>query len=63
VLASYTLARDNGVRLGTVIKVPMFARQQAQALDNPGQRPPRPSGPQLSLRVVGFVPAALLRAE
>ncbi len=34
VLASYTLARDNGVRLGTVIKVPMFARQQAQALNN-----------------------------
>jgi FtsX-like permease family len=55
VLASYTLARDNGVRLGTVIKIPMFARQQAQALNNPGPRPPRPAGPQVSLRVVGFV--------
>jgi hypothetical protein len=55
VLASYTLARDNGVRLGTVIKVPMFAREQAQALNNPGPRPPRPAGPRLSLRVVGFV--------
>jgi FtsX-like permease family len=55
VLASYTLARDNGVRLGTVIKVPLFAREQAQALNNPGPRPPRPAGPRLSLRVVGFV--------
>jgi hypothetical protein len=55
VLASYTLARDNGVRLGTVIKVPMFARQQAQALNNSAKRPPRPAGPQLTLRVVGFV--------
>lgn len=55
VLASYTLARDNGVRLGTVIKIPMFARQQARVLDNPGPRPPRPAGPQVSVRVVGFV--------
>ena len=36
VLASYTLARDNGVRLGTVIKVPMFARHQAQAAHERG---------------------------
>jgi FtsX-like permease family len=55
VLASYTLARDNGVRLGTVLRVPMFARQQARALNDPEQRPLRPAGPQLSLRVVGFV--------
>jgi ABC-type lipoprotein release transport system permease subunit len=55
VLASYTLARDNGVRLGTVIHVPTFARSQAQALNNAGPQSPRPAGPRLTLRVVGLV--------
>ena len=59
VLASYTLARDNGVRLGMVIHVPMFARSQASALNNNSGkvRPPRPAGPRLTLRVVGLVVA------
>jgi hypothetical protein len=53
VLASYTLARDNGVRLGSVIQVPMFSPAQAAELDRGGR--PAPAGPRLTLRVVGFV--------
>jgi hypothetical protein len=52
VLASYTLARDNGVRLGSVIKTGSLSKAQSPETANPRMRP---AGPQLSLRVVGFV--------
>ncbi len=53
VLASYTLARDNGVRLGSVIQVPMFSQPQQAEIERGGR--PFPNGPRLALRVVGFV--------
>ncbi len=52
VLASYTLTRDNGVRLGSVIKTGSLSKAQSPQTANPRMRP---AGPQLSLRVVGFV--------
>ncbi len=54
VLASYTLQQDNGVRLGTIIRVPMYARSQTEAYNNATGALPAPSGPTVSLRVVGF---------
>jgi ABC-type lipoprotein release transport system permease subunit len=48
VVASYTLARDNGVRVGSVIRVPLLGRSQAGA-GHAGQAP--------ALRVVGIVAA------
>ena len=55
VLASYTLAQDNGVRLGSVIQVPSLSKAQEQLMINPTPGPHRPEGPLLTLRVVGFV--------
>lgn len=54
VLASYTLARDNGVRLGSVITVASLSKAQSPMMTNPVPGA-RPEGPLLSLRVVGFV--------
>ena len=54
VLASYTLARDNGVRLGSVIKASSLSKAQLPLTTNPTPGA-RPAGPLLSLRVVGFV--------
>ena len=54
VLASYTLAKDNGVRLGSVIKADSLSRAQSPMTANPVPGA-RPAGPRLSLRVVGFV--------
>jgi ABC-type lipoprotein release transport system permease subunit len=52
VLASYTLARDNGVRLGSVIRVMIPTREQVQL----GRGKVRPQDvPRRSLRVVGLV--------
>jgi hypothetical protein len=48
VVASYTLARDNGVRVGSVIRVPLLGRSQAGA----GHAHHAPA-----LRVVGIVAA------
>ena len=58
VLASFTLQRDDGVHLGTVIRMPMYgvAQQQATlASTGPG---PTPDGPTVTLRVVGIEASA-----
>jgi hypothetical protein len=52
VLASFTLARDNGVRIGTVLRVPLGSEAQLQGTAK-DQRPVL----QLALRVVGIVAA------
>ena len=52
VLASFTLAQDKGVHIGSVIRVPVYARSQQAALSVGGQ--PAPRGPRLALRVVGI---------
>jgi hypothetical protein len=52
VLASFTLAQDKGMHVGSVIRVPMYARSQQAALSTGGQ--PVPRGPRLALRVVGI---------
>jgi ABC-type lipoprotein release transport system permease subunit len=58
-LASYTLQRDYGVRLGTVISLPMPAASQRQAVFNAmnGGPIPKPAGPTMAMRVVGIVAA------
>jgi hypothetical protein len=54
VLASFTLQKDEGVQLGTVIHVPFYARSQLSALDGATGASPKPTGPTIALRVVGF---------
>jgi hypothetical protein len=54
VLASFTLEQDHGVRLGTVIHVPLFASSQLSAINNSAGAGPTPAGPTVGLRVVGF---------
>ena len=54
VLASFTLQQDDGVHLGTVINVPFYSRSQASAFNNATGAPPKPTGPTVALRVVGF---------
>ncbi|HEX5290390.1 MAG TPA: ABC transporter permease [Streptosporangiaceae bacterium] len=59
-LASFTLERDYGVHLGTVITLPMAGASQRQAVFNAmnGQGPPpKPTGPRMAMRVVGIVAA------
>ena len=53
VLASFPLAQDLGVRVGTAIRVPFYAASQADAVDAGGALPV-PTGPTVSLRVVGI---------
>lgn len=53
VLASYTLQAD-GLRLGSIVKVPFYARSQASAYENAVGALPPPRGPTVSFRVVGF---------
>lgn len=53
VLASFTL-QGLGVRLGTVVRVPFYARGQASALINATGTGPPPEGPTIAFRVVGF---------
>lgn len=52
VLASYTLQQDEGVHLGSVIRVPFYAPSQSSA--SAAVTPPKPTGPTVALRVVGF---------
>lgn len=52
VLASFTLAQDKGVRLGSVFHIPLYGRRQATVLAGGSLPPPR--GPQVALRVVGI---------
>src|ERR1700729_1488987 len=54
VLASYTLQQDEGVRLGTVIHVPFYTPAQLSAYNSATGTLPKPTGPTLALRVVGF---------
>jgi hypothetical protein len=54
VLASFTLQKDAGVQLGTVIHVPFYAHSQATAVNNATGPGPKPTGPTRALRVVGF---------
>jgi ABC-type lipoprotein release transport system permease subunit len=59
-LASFTLQRDYGVGLGTVITLPMAAASQRQAVFNAmaGNGPvPKAAGPRMAMRVVGIVAA------
>jgi hypothetical protein len=54
VLASFTLQRDDGVHLGTLIRIPMYAPSQQQAvLDSTGLGPAT-HGPTILLKVVGI---------
>jgi FtsX-like permease family len=54
VLASFTLQHDEGVQLGTVIRVPFYGRSQTSAFNNASGAPPPPTGPTIAFRVVGF---------
>ncbi|HEY5026052.1 MAG TPA: ABC transporter permease, partial [Acidimicrobiales bacterium] len=54
VLASFTLQQDFGVQLGTVIRVPFYAASQLSAYFSATGAEPTPTGPTLSLHVVGF---------
>ena len=54
VVASYTLQQDEGVQLGTVIRVPFYAPSQLSAYSFATGPPPQPTGPTVGLRVVGF---------
>jgi hypothetical protein len=54
VLASFALQQDDGVRLGTVIRVPFYSTSQASAYNNATSVQPRPNGPTLAFQVVGF---------
>jgi hypothetical protein len=58
VLASFTLQRDNGVHVGTVMRMRMYAASQLEAINNSTGPGPRPRGPFVSLRVVGIEAAA-----
>ncbi len=54
VLASYTLQKDEGVHLGSTIRVPFYAPSQASAYSGATGAPPKPRGPTVAFRVVGF---------
>jgi ABC-type lipoprotein release transport system permease subunit len=60
-LASFTLQRDYGVRLGTVITLPMDGASQRKAvfraLAGEGPPPKKATGPRMAMRVVGIVAA------
>ena len=54
VLASFTLEHDAGLRIGSVIKVPLYAADQASAVNSAIGNGPDPNGPTVALRVVGI---------
>jgi len=54
VLASFTFQQDYGVHLGSEIRVPFYALSQASAYNNATGARPKPRGPTIALRVVGF---------
>jgi hypothetical protein len=54
VVASFTLEQDEGVHLGTVIHLPLFAKSQFAAVVNATGAGPHPKGPMVDLRVVGI---------
>lgn len=53
VVASYTLQQNEGLHVGSVIRVPFYAASQASAYDT-AEIPPKPMGPTVPFRVVGF---------
>jgi ABC-type lipoprotein release transport system permease subunit len=57
VLASYNLAQDEGVRVGSVLRVPLASR--AQRSDVLSDATFRPNGPMVALRVVGIEAAQI----
>jgi hypothetical protein len=59
VLASFTMEEDYGVRVGTVIRVPLYAASQLAALNNAVGALPPAKGPTVSLRVVGVEAAEI----
>jgi len=54
VLASFSLQKDDGVQLGTVIHIPLYAPSQASAYNNTPTALLKPTGPTVALRVVGI---------
>jgi hypothetical protein len=54
VLATFALQQDYGVRVGTVIRVPLYAASQASAIENSVDAGPNPRGPVVALHVVGI---------
>jgi hypothetical protein len=60
-LASFTLQRDYGVHLGSVITLPMAGASQREALfkavAGDGPPPKKATGPRMAMRVVGIVAA------
>src|ERR1700760_549020 len=60
-LASFTMAQYNGVRVGTTIRIPLYApSQQAAAFASlAGAAPPMARGPVITLRIVGIAAAEL----
>jgi len=54
-LASLALEQDNGVHVGTVIRVPFFSPAQAAAANSATGPGPKPLGPTVALHVVGIV--------
>jgi len=58
VLASFTLQQDYGVHLGSVIRVPFYARSQTAAYNAAVGAPPKPTGPTVAFQVVGIEAAA-----
>ena len=59
VLASFTMQQAYGVRVGTVIRVPLYAASQLAALNNAVAALPPSKGPTVSLRVVGIEAAEI----
>jgi hypothetical protein len=54
VLASFDLQRDNGVHVGTVLRMRMYAASQSEAVNNSTGAGPSPTGPFVSFHVVGI---------
>jgi FtsX-like permease family len=54
VVASFTLQQDYGLHLGSLIHVPFYASSQLSAYNNAVGALPKPVGPNVTFRVVGF---------
>ena len=54
VVASENLIQGAGIHLGSVIRVPLYAASQTDAYNNATGTYPTPTGPNVTLRVVGF---------
>jgi hypothetical protein len=54
VLASFTLQKDAGLHLGSVIDVPFYLESQSSAVNSATGAPPKPKGPTVAFHVVGF---------